>query len=59
MIKTTYKYTKDKNLVWNQYILFDSLRFIPSECGSSPVPVDVCHQANIVVHSGLELATFG
>ena len=37
MIKATYKYTKDKNLVWNQYTLFDSLRFIHSECGSSPV----------------------
>ena len=34
MIKTTYKYTKDKNLVWNQYTLFDSLRFIHSKCGS-------------------------
>ena len=33
----TYKYAKDKNLVWNQYTLFDSLRFIHSECGSSPV----------------------
>ena len=30
MIKTTYKYTKDKNLVWNQYTLFDLLRFILS-----------------------------
>ena len=37
MIKTTYKYNKDKNLVWNQYTLLDSLRFIHSECGSSPV----------------------
>ena len=37
MIKTTYKYTKDKNLVWNQYTLFNSSRFIHSECGSSPV----------------------
>ena len=36
MIKTTYKYTKDKNLVWNQYTLFDSSCFIHSECGSSP-----------------------
>ena len=30
MVKTTYKYTKDKNLVWNQYTLFDLLRFIHS-----------------------------
>ena len=37
MIKTTYKYTKDKNLVWNQYTLFDSSRFIHSENGSSHV----------------------
>ena len=35
--KTTYKYTKDKNLVWNQYTLFDSSRFIYSDCRSSPV----------------------
>ena len=32
--KTTYKYTKDKNLVLNQYTLFDSSRF---SCGSSSV----------------------
>ena len=37
MIKTTYKLTKDKNLVWNQYTLFDSSRFIHSDCESSPV----------------------
>ena len=35
--KTTYKYTKDKNLVWNQYTLFDSSRFIHSDCWSSTV----------------------
>ena len=35
--KKPFKYTKDKNLVWNQYTLFDSPRFIYSECGSSPV----------------------
>ena len=37
MIKTTYKYTKDKKLVWNQYTLYDSLRFSHSDSGSSPV----------------------
>ena len=37
MIKTTYKYTKDKNLAWKQYTLFDSLRFNHSNCGSPPV----------------------
>ena len=35
--KTSYKYTQDKNLVWNQYTLFDSSRFSHSVCGSSPV----------------------
>ena len=34
--KTTYKYTKDKNLARNQYTLFDSLRFNHSYCGSPP-----------------------
>ena len=37
MIKTTDKYTKDKNLVWNQYTLIDSPRFSHSDCGSSSV----------------------
>ena len=37
MIKTTYKYTQDKNRVLNQYTLFDSSRFSHSDCGSSPV----------------------
>ena len=32
--KTTNKYTKDKNLAWNQYSLFDSLSFNHSNCGS-------------------------
>ena len=35
--KTTYKYTKDKTLAWNQYTLFDSLRFNHSNCGFPPV----------------------
>ena len=47
-MKTTYKYTKDKNLVWNQYTLFDSLRFIHSECRSSPVPTCVKKQTSLV-----------
>ena len=34
---TTYKYTKDKNLVSNQYTLFDSLRFSQSDSASPPV----------------------
>ena len=64
VIKTTYKYTKDKNLVWNQYTLFDLSRFIHSDCGSSPVKTMLCQQANIVgrkivAHRGLEPATFG
>ena len=29
--------SKTKNLVWNQYTLFDSSRFIYSDCESSPV----------------------
>ena len=37
MIKTTYKYTQDKNIVWNQYTLFDSSRFSHSDSGSAPV----------------------
>ena len=37
MIKTTDKYTKDKNLVSNQYTLFDSSHFIHSDSGSSHV----------------------
>ena len=37
MIKTTYKYTQDKNLVSNQYTLFYLSRFSHSDCGSSPV----------------------
>ena len=62
MIKTTYRYTKGKNLVWNQYTLFDSSRFIHSECGSSRT--DLYKHANIVgrkivIHGGLEPATFG
>ena len=32
--KTTYKYTQEKNLVSNQYTLFDSSRFSHSDCGS-------------------------
>ena len=46
-IKTTYKHTEDKNLVWNQYTLFDSSRIIHSDCGSSPFK-DVCQQANML-----------
>ena len=34
--KTTYK-TKDKNLVWNQYTLFESSGFIRSDCRSPSV----------------------
>ena len=37
MIKTTYKYTQYKNLVWNQYTQYDSPRFSHSDRGSSPV----------------------
>ena len=37
MIKTTYKYTQDKNLVSNNYTLFDSSRLGHSDCESSPV----------------------
>ena len=61
MIKTTYTYTQNKNLVWNKYILFDSSHFSHSDCRFSP---EKCRQANIVgrkivVQSGLEPATFG
>ena len=31
--KNNLNYFKDKNLVWNQYTLFDSSRFIHSDCG--------------------------
>ena len=43
--KTTYKYTKDKNLAWNKYTLFDSLRFNHSNCGSPPVKTYVNKQS--------------
>ena len=33
----TYKYTEDKNLVWNHYTLFDSICFSHSNCGSPPL----------------------
>ena len=39
-------YTKDKNIVWNQYTLFDSPRFIHSDCGSSPAKT-YAKQSNI------------
>ena len=61
--KTTYKYTKDKNPVSNQYTLFDSSRFSRSDCGSPPCK-NICQQANIVgrkivAHSGIETAPVG
>ena len=57
MIKTTYKHTEDKNLVWNQYTLFDSPRSSHSDPWSSPVKT-YTNKRNIVAHSGLEPATF-
>ena len=63
-IKTTYKQTKNENLVvWNQYTLFDSSRFSHSDCGVS-IWNDVCQQENIVgrkivANIGLEPATSG
>ena len=37
MTLTTYKYSKDKNLVPHQYTLFDTSRFSHSDCRSSTV----------------------
>ena len=39
--KNNLQKTKDKNLVWNQYTLFDSSRFIHSDCESSPVKMSM------------------
>ena len=51
------------NLVWDQYTLFDSSRFIHSDCGSSSVKMAMqtgehCWKKNCVGR-GLEPATFG
>ena len=44
--KTTYKYTKDKNLISNQYTKIISSRFSHSDCGPSTVK-NVCRQWKI------------
>ena len=60
-MKRTYKYTKYKNLAWNQYILFVSLRFNHSNCGFSPVIKTHANKQSlleekIVSYSGLDPA---
>ena len=51
MIKTIYKYIKDKNRIWNQYTLLGLSRFSHS--------VKTCaNKWTLLVQSGLEPATF-
>ena len=56
MIKTTYKYTQDKNLVWNQILYLIRHAFSYSNCGSSPAKTCANKQTLFEKNSGSQRA---